>query len=623
MQAATDGVGEVAPGVVSSFLTTICVLGPLMSLSGFIGQVLEVIPLVLILVLAVSLIEAFLILPSHLGHSLGHVDVDQPGFLRRHIETAIDWVRESVMGRLVDAAIRWRYLFLGCVAGVFMISLALVASGIIPFLGFPNIEGEIVEARILLPQGTPLARTETIVGRITDGLDQLNRRYTPDQPQGRDLVETVHVQFNTNMDAFETGPHVATVTADLLSPEMRATRIDEFVQAWREAVGPLPDVISVTYGEMSFGPGGRPIEIRFQGRDLDNAKAAAQQALAWFGKYKGVYNLTDDLRPGKEEYRIRLREGAVGLGLDVTEIADQVRTAFQGRIIDEIQVGREAYEIVARLAPGDRNSLADFSEFHIVLGNDRHVPLSAVAEIEVARGWSRIARVDGQRTVTLIGEVDVRVANTASLMRTFRQQGAPAIAENYPDIQIQVEGESKESSKTRTSILAAFSLGLIGVFAILSYQFESWLEPMIVMAAIPLALIGVIWGHLLMGKELSLPSILGFVSLAGVVVNDSILLMLFLKKERAAGVAIEASAGQASRLRFRAILLTSATTVAGLLPLMFETSFQAQVLIPLTISISFGLLSSTVLVLVAIPCAYVVLADFGLVQDVDDSRQEY
>ncbi|TWU39555.1 efflux RND transporter permease subunit [Novipirellula artificiosorum] len=613
MQAAIDGVKEVSGGVVSSFLTTICVLGPLASLSGFIGKVLEVIPMVLILVLAVSLIEAFIILPAHLGHSLAHTGLDRPGRLRGGIDRVLDWLRESVTGTCVDAAIRWRYLFLGSLAALFVVSLALVVSGIVPFQGFPTTEGEIVEARILLPQGTPVDRTEQIVQRISAGLEEVNRRFTPDQPEGRELVETVQVQFGTNADAFESGSHVATVTADLLSPENRATRIDAVVQAWREAVGRLPDVISVTYGEASFGPAGRPIEIRFQSDDISAAKQAAQQALTFFDQYKGVYNLTDDLRPGKQEYRIRLDEGAVGLGLDATTIADQVRAAFQGTIADEIQVGSEAYEIVARLKSADRDSLADFSDFHVVLAGGSRVPLSAVAKVEVATGWSRIARLDGRRTVTLIGEVDTRVANTASLMGLFRREAVGEIQKQHPNVDIQIEGESQESAETGNSMMQAFVLGLIGVFVILSYQFESWTEPLIVMAAIPLALIGVIWGHLITGNSLSIPSVLGFVSLAGVVVNDSILLVLFLKQERTTGTNVVDSARRASRLRFRAILLTSATTIAGLTPLLFETSRQAQVLIPLAVSVCFGLLSSTVLVLVAIPAAYVVLADFGLI----------
>ncbi|QDV63071.1 efflux RND transporter permease subunit [Crateriforma conspicua] len=621
MQAAVDGVKEVAGGVVSSFLTTICVLGPLASLAGFIGKVLQVIPMVLILVLAVSLIEAFIILPAHLGHSLGHSGLERSGRVRGAIDTVLDWLRESVMGRCVDAAIRWRYLFLGSLAGLFVASLALVVSGIVPFQGFPTTEGEIVEARILLPQGTPIERTEKIVQRITAGLDEVNKQFTPDQPDGRELVETVQVQFGTNADAFESGSHVATITADLLSPENRSTHIDAVVQAWREEVGSLPDAISVTYGEAAFGPAGRPIEIRFQSDSLHDAKAAAQQGLAFFDQYEGVYNLTDDLRPGKQEYRIRLDEGAVGLGLDVTTIADQVRAAFQGTVADEIQVGTEAYEIEARLKTSDRDSLADFADFHVVLVDGSRVPLSAVAKVDVATGWSRIARLNGRRTVTLIGEVDTRVANTAALMGLFRREAIPEIEKQHPTVRIQIEGESQESAETGNSMLQAFVLGLIGVFAILSYQFESWTEPLIVMAAIPMALIGVIWGHLITGNSLSIPSVLGFVSLAGVVVNDSILLVLFLKKERTEGTDVIESARQASRLRFRAILLTSATTIAGLLPMLFETSRQAQVLIPLAVSVCFGLLASTVLVLIAIPAAYIALADLGLVTNSAESSE--
>lgn len=294
-----------------------------------------------------------------------------------------------------------------------------------------------------------------------------------------------------------------------------------------------------------------------------------------------------------------------------------IRIPYLGATAEEVE---EAYEIDVRLAPTDRDSLADFNDFHVLLADGSQVPLSAVAEVEVARGWSRIARVNGQRTVTLIGEVDTRQANTASIMGRFRSAYLPSLRKEHPNVQATIKGESAESSETQNSMMMAFALGLIGVFVILSYQFESWIEPLIVMAAIPLALIGVIWGHWLMGKELSIPSMLGFISLSGVVVNDSILLMLFLKQNRASGSNVEEAARQASRIRFRAILLTSATTIAGLTPLLFETSRQAQVLIPLAVSICFGLASSTILVLFAIPCAYVVFADFGWARAVQQDQ---
>ena len=616
LAAAVAGVSEVKAGVFSSFITTVCVLGPLALLEGDIGAVLEVVPLVLILVLVVSLVEAFFILPAHLGHAMHHYDPHNGGRLRHYFDRWIDWTRERLVGRSVDTLLRWRYLWTGIVMGLFLVSIGLIAGGVLKFQAFPDLDGDVVEARLLLSPGTPLARTEEVVRRITDGLDRVNQRLGPTQPAGRDLVEAVYVRFNQNPDAFESGPHVATVTADLLTAERRNVRLEEVFQAWREEVGQPSDMISLAYTEPGFGPQGRSIEIRLRGDDLRQLKAAAIDMRQCLSEFEGVFNLADDLRVGRPELLIRLREGAFGLGLDAENMARQLRTAFQGVTADEIQVGPESYEIDVRLRRDDRDSLADFESFYFTLPGGGRVPLGAVAEVETERGWSRIARVDGMRTVTIRGDVDSRRTNTASLISEIQNDFLPGLQEKYPGVTVSFEGEPKEGATTRRSILRGMLVGLLGVFILLSFQFRSYIEPLIVMAAIPLAFVGVVAGHLLMGIELSMPSILGFVSLAGIVVNDSILLVLFLKNQRAEGNDVIQSAAQASRQRFRAIILTSLTTIAGLLPLLMERSLQAQVLIPLATSIAFGLMASTVLVLLVIPCLYTILSDLGLVSAV-------
>jgi len=370
--------------------------------------------------------------------------------------------------------------------------------------------------------------------------------------------------------------------------------------------------VALAYTEPGFGPQGRSIEVRLMGDDLVELKAVAGELKQWFARFPGVSNLADDLHPGKRELRIRLRKGAVGLGLDARRMAAQLRAAFQGVTADEIQVGPEAYEIEVRLARDDRDSIADFEYFAFTLPDGRRVPISAVAEVINRRGWSRVARVNQRRAVTLRGDVDPRVTNTADLMAELQRTFLPELRACHPGIDVVLEGETREGQTTRRSILRGMLIGLLGVFILLSFQFRSYIEPLIVMVAIPLALIGVVAGHLVMGINLSMPSILGFVSLAGIVVNDSILLVLFLKLRRAEGAAVLAAASQASRQRFRAITITSLTTIAGLLPLLAERSLQAQVLIPLATSIVFGLLASTVLVLLVVPCLYAILGDLGL-----------
>jgi multidrug efflux pump subunit AcrB len=618
LDAAVDGTREVAQGVASSFATTVCVFGPLAFLAGDIGKVLNVVPVVLIMVLTVSLIEAFLILPHHMAHALRR---RRRSRFRDRFDAGFARIRERGLGPVVDAAVRWRYLTLGLVLMAFLVSVGMLAGGILKVRAFPDLDGDVAEARILLPQGTPLARTEEVVERVTAALARVDAALTPRQPDGRPLVRNVLVRYNFNPDAFETGAHLATVTADLLGTETRTVTIDEIFALWRAEVGEIPDVVSLTFKEPQIGPAGLPIEIRLQGDDLDDLKAASQDLLGWLGRYRGVTDLNDDLRPGKPELRLTLREGAVAAGLDAATVARQLRSAFQGTTAAEIQVGPESFEVDVQLEAQDQDSLADLDTFTVTLPNGAQAPLSAVAEVAAARGYARIARIEGRRTVTIRGELDADTANLNEILADTRARFFPELTARYPGVDIALEGEAAEQAETGASLLRGFLLGLLGMFVLLSFQFRSHVEPVIVMLAIPFALIGVVWGHLGMGLDLVMPSLLGLASLAGIVVNDSILLVAFVKSNAARGLAVVDAARQASRDRFRPVLLTSLTTIAGLLPLLFERSLQAQVLVPLVAALAFGLLAATVLVLVLVPALYAILHDFGLTSIARDERE--
>ncbi|MFQ6016669.1 MAG: efflux RND transporter permease subunit [Kiloniellaceae bacterium] len=616
LEAAVGGTRQVAPGVVSSFLTSACVFLPLAFLAGDLGKILKVVPVVLIVTLSISLIEAFLILPHHVAHAAAR---PQMSAFRRRFGAGFDAIREHALGRAVDLAVEWRYLTLGLVVMALLGSVSMIVGGKLKFRAFPDLDGDVVEARILLPQGTPLARTEAVVAQVTDALrrvDQALRRVdqalAADLPEGQALVRNVLVEYNVNAEAFESGPHIATVTADLVAGERRNVRVDDILNLWRTEVGTVPDVISLSYKEPRVGPAGVPIDIRLQGSDLHELKDASGALITWLRRYTGVVDLNDDLRPGKPEIRLKLREGATGLGLDATAIASQLRVAYHGRTAAEIQVGPESFEINVQLAAEDQDSLADLEYFAVTLPNGGQVPLSAVAKVELGRGFARIARIDGRRTVTVRGDVDPRAANLNEILADTRARFIPELEARYPKLTVSLEGESAEQAKTQASILRGFLFGLLGVFVLLSFQFRDYVEPVIVMLAIPLALIGVIWGHLLMGLDLSMPSMIGYASLAGIVVNDSILMVIFIKIRTREGAGVVEAARLASRGRFRPVLLTSLTTIAGLLPLLFERSLQAQVLVPLVTSLAFGLMASTVLVLFVVPTLYAVLHDFGL-----------
>ncbi len=610
-RAAIDGVTEVWAGIFSSFLTTICVFAPLTMLEGQIGRVLLVIPVVLIAVLSVSLVEAFGILPNHVAHSLHGHDIDHTNAFRRRFDELFESFREHVVGRAADLAVRFRYATVGGAIALLLISVGLLASGTLKFEGFPATDGDTLEFRLRMPAGTPLTTTQGEVDRVVAALSRTDERLTPEQPDAQALVENVTVRFNYNPDSPDTGPHIATVQADLLSVEVRRSSLDEIEAVWREELGPLSDATSASFTSAQLGPGGPPVELRVRGQDLDELAEAANEVATWVEAFEGTFDIAVDQQAGTPQVHVRLRPGALGSEAQGTQVAQQLRSAFSGNRVQDVQLGTEDYEVTVKLDDAGRDALSDLEYFELQLGSQR-VPLGSVADIEADRTYAAISRVDGLRTVTVSGDIDTAVANAGELMSGFTEELLPQLTEHYPGLAFEVGGSTEESAKTGRSMMTALGIGMFGVFFLLSFQFRSYVEPLVVMLAIPLALIGVLWGNVLMGDPLTLPGILGFISLAGVVVNDSILLMVFIKNGIREGMTSTKAAAMASRARFRAVLLTSATTVAGLVPLLFERSQQAQTLIPVATSIVFGMLASTVLLLVVLPAMYAILGDMGL-----------
>ena len=620
LQAAVNGVTQVLPGIASSFATTLLVFGSLAFITGEIGQILRVLPIVLIAVITVSLIEAFLILPSHLGHSLMHMHQRGPSRFRAGFERGFNNFRDRYFAPTLDLAIENRYLTVGLVLMLMLFAIAMPVGGKLKFTGFPDIEGDVVEARVLLPQGTPLARTEDIVKHLQDIVWSTNEELKPLQPEGQDLVQNLTVIFGENPDAYETGPHVARIIVDLLGAEVRNTSLETFRNHWRDQAGSIPDVIALKFSEPAIGPGGRPIDVRLIGTDLDEIKAAALELKTWFGSFDGVTDLNDDLRPGKREYRLHLRDSAGVIGVDADTVANQVRAAFQGFITDEFPLGPETYEVELRLAADNRRTIADLEQLSIVGPDNKLIPLPEVAHLEESRGWARINRIDGRRTVTVQGDVDRDRANAQELLNNAKADIFPRLKERYPSITIEIQGQSDESAKTGGSIVRNVLLGMIGVYMLLALQFRGYLAPITVMSVIPTALIGVVFGHMALGLDLTLPSIVGMASLFGVVVNDSILLVVFIRDQRAAGIAVRQAAREAAIARFRPILLTSITTIAGLTPLLLEKSLQAQILIPLAAALAFGLMSATLIALFLVPAIYCILDDFNVLGEIDRHR---
>lgn len=610
LESAIHGTQRVFSGVFASFLTSAFLFGSLLMMKGDMGQVLGVLPVVLLSVLTISLIEAFLILPHHLKHSLEHAHHKEPPALRKKFEQRFIRLRDAV-GHMADIAIDYRYITVGIALAMLVFSIGLIATGTVKFKAFPDLEGNTVDARILMPQGTPLAETEKIIETLLTALD--NTVITLDENEPEPLIKNIQVNYGEHADAPENGTHLATISLDLLSTEIRHTKIAELTNLWRKNSGDLPNVVSVQFREPKLGPAGRAIEIRLSGNNLQDLSQASWELQNWLRGYNGVSNLLDDLRPGKPEYTIKLKHGALAAGVDSRSISTQLRAAYQGIVIDDIYRQREPYEIIAKLDSRYSDELHDFDNFTVFSKTGEPIPLGSIANITEQRGFARISRINHNRTVTIFGDVDAEIANTSEIIASTEKDFLQDLKKRYPELRFSLKGEVEKGTETKTSIISGFVLGALGVFLLLSLIFRNYREPAIVMLNIPLALIGAIWGHLIMGLDFTLPSMIGFVSLAGIVVNDSILLVVFVKQHVSNGMHLHDAAKQSVRDRFRAIFLTSITTVAGMTPLLFETSTQALILVPLVTSIVFGMLTSTLLILMVLPSVYAIMEDFGVI----------
>ena len=611
LDAAVNGTKQVLPSVISSFMTTILIVGPLALMAGKIGAVLKVLPVILVITLAISLIEAFLILPSHLYHSLKNQGNRKQSRFHAAFERGFERFRTGIFGPMIDWAVTWRYLTTGVILALLVLSFGAFTSGMLKFRSFPNLESDTIQARILMPQGTPLAETEQAVQQVVTALNKVNKEFAPLQEGGKDLVNNVLVYYGINADSNEKGPHLATISADLLRAQERKGSLQEMLSKWRKYTGPVAGSLAMKFTDKERGVAGNAIDIRLRGSNLEQIKKAGNDLKAFLYNYEGVVDVLDDLRPGKPEYIVKLHDDAGGLGLTAKSVAEELRAIVQGNTGLEIQTGRYGVDVRVRLAEGAIDSRGGINSIYVTAADGSKIPLSTIADVTESRGYARINRVDGLRTVTIQGSIKPKVVNARELMMEVKTKFIPELKKKYPSVSVAFNGQGKEAATTGGSLLTNFYIGLAFVFILLSFQFRSYVLPFVVLAAIPLGAIGMVIGHLLMGLDVSIPSLVGLATLSGVVVNNSILLVSFIYEEMAAGHDPLQATKQAAKARLRAVVMTSLTTIAGLLPLLSETSTQAQFLIPLVNSLAFGLLTATVLSLFLVPSLFAILTDFG------------
>jgi multidrug efflux pump subunit AcrB len=607
-EASARGALEVLPGVVSSFLTTVCVFGPLLFLAGDMGQILRFIPLVLLITLAISLFEGFFILPHHLNHGTVPKPGSKPEVHKiRLAARGLEWVKERGVLPIAALLVKLRYLTLGSVFAVLIVSIGLIASGSVKMIGFPSTESDTLTMRFSLTSGIAREHTVSTVEQLLQGLRQVDAELSPKTEGAKPLVERVLVRYAVNSEVYDNGSNTATITVDLLASAQRNVRADDVLEAWRLATGPIPDLIQSSFSQAEMGPGGFDLDVELTGYDLEELEAASTALRTSLLQRSDVVEAFQDFYGGRQEVQLALNEYGYLTGLTPQGLSDQLRSAFEGTETDSFRSNQSNMAVRVKL-DDTVSHLTELERFPILVGNGKLVALSEVAALTLTQGYPTITRKNGKALARIRGKIDTATVTSAQISAVITNALAPELRERFPGVEIGISGATAEQNKSQSSLLKLLLLGLVGVYMVLAFQFRSYSLPVVVMLSIPFALVGTIWGHWALGMDISMPSLIGFASLAGIVVNNAILFLTFFQTHLEGDDYVAASL-DAVRARFRPILLSTSTTIAGLVPILFETSPQVQTLVPVVVSVAFGLMASMVLVLLVLPALISVYFD--------------
>ncbi|MBF0109855.1 MAG: efflux RND transporter permease subunit [Magnetococcales bacterium] len=623
LTAAIQGTREVSVPVTFGFLTTVVAFLPLLFVGGVRGPIYAEIPMIVIPVLIASWIETKLILPAHMRHV--HIPPPRPvgkgerGFSFR----VTDWINPfattlerfilGVYRPFLEGVLAYRYLTLAVFIGGSFIILAYVQSGRYGFTFFPRIQSEVARASLTMETGTPETVTSRHLDRITSAAAALAVKYR-DPATGESVIRNMLATLGTtsgDSGGRSAGGNAAlgSVSLELVAPEERTLPVDttRLVHEWREAIGPIPGAKELNF-RAEIGRGGDPIAIRLTGQDFATLARVAKVVRERLADYEGVFDIQDSLDDRKKEMTLRLRPEAEGLGLTTLDLGRQVRQAFFGAEVQRFVRGEEDLRVMVRFPREERHSLASLETMAIRTADGREVPLLSVAEVHQGTGLARIDRVDRQRTVEVTADLRKEKVDSSRIVADMEVFLTRLIAQ-YPGVRFSFEGEVREQSESFGSLFYGVLFTLFSIYALLAIPLQSYTQPLLVMLVIPFSVVGAILGHILLGMNLSLMSLMGMLALAGVVVNDSLVLMDWINQRRRLGEgAMEAVRG-CGVARFRAIFLTSLTIFLGLAPLILEKSTQAQFLIPMAVSLGGGVLYGAFLSLLLIPAGYMIMED--------------
>ncbi|MCS6114067.1 efflux RND transporter permease subunit [Shewanella baltica] len=595
------GAQKVAMPATFGVLTTIAAFIPMLMVSGPMGIIWKSIGMVVILCLAFSLVESKFILPAHLAHMKFKKPGAPRGFFGRLKANFNDRVQHFIhhsYRNFLERCIKQRYNVVAAFIGVLILSIALVASGKVRWVFFPDIPSDFIQVQLEMDEGSSEENTLKVVQSIEEALYKMNDKMEKDN--GYQVVKHSFINMSSRTSAF--------IFAELTKGEDREVDGVTIAAAWREQLPELLSVKKLSFNASTNDAGG-DISFRLTSSDLDELSAASKELKQKLASYEGVYDIADNFSSGSHEIRLKIRPEAEALGLTLSDLARQVRYGFYGYEAQRILRNKEEIKVMVRYPLEQRRTVGYLENMLIRTPTGTSVPFSTVAQIEKGESYASITRVDGKRAITITANANKNIVEPSKVVQEIQKDYLPQLQAKYPKIQTALDGGSLDEQNAMVGLMQGFFFALFTIYALMAIPLKSYSQPLIIMSVIPFGIIGALFGHLIQGLAMSVLSLCGIVALAGVVVNDSLILVDFVNRAREQGQSVRQAAVDSGCYRFRAIILTSLTTFVGLVPIILERSLQAQIVIPMATSLAFGILFSTVVTLILVPLLYIILDD--------------
>ena len=598
------GVKRVAMPATFGVLTTIAAFSPMLMVSGTFGVIWKTIGIVVIMCLIFSLIESKLILPAHLVNmKLKPYDPSKATKFQKFRDIFSIGIKRFIENKYIPflkKAVQYRYTTLASFIGLLIITIGLFASGLVRWQFFPTIPSDFMQASVELEPGSSLTQRDQAINAMLDAMYKMDQK----------VVDETGTKAVKHVIAFDNGTLGGSVFVELTKGETRELSDVQIQDIWRKYLPEIPGVRNYNIGSPGGPGGGNGLSFEFQSDNISQLENISKELRSYLGSYAGITEVNDSFSGGSDEIKLALKPEAESLGLSLSQLAQQVRYGFYGAEAQRIQRDDEEIKVMVRYPKSERNSIGNLETMRVRAPSGDDIPFSEVADIELGQGYANIIRVDGNRSVSVTAKVNADVVDTRDLLLDVQTKVIPEMLERYPAVDFRLQGNSKDESEAIVSLAQGFLFALVAIYALMAIPLKSYSQPIIIMSVIPFGMVGAIVGHLILGQAVSVLSICGIIALAGVVVNDSLIMVDFVNRARAEGRSLIDSVLKSGSERFRAIVLTSLTTFMGLMPIVFERSLQAQVVIPMAISLAFGILFATVITLLLIPALYMILDDF-------------